>query len=232
MRIARWSIISDFGQGSQYLDARRRYVHLQATGRHDGGRPESEAFIDRVRNELGPRAGFPPGTDVYVGGSAAFGVDFVDKTYSTFPFLVAAVLLLTYILLLRAFRSLLLPLKAIVLNVLSITATYGLLVAAFKWGWGDPLGLIEYEQITAWIPVFLFAMLFGLSMDYEVFLSVACARNGTPRTTTLARSPRGWRRPADSSPRPGSSCSPRSWALSPAPSWTFSSSASDSPSRS
>jgi RND superfamily putative drug exporter len=84
--------------------------------------------------------------------------------------LVGAVLLLTYVLLLRAFRSVLLPLKAIVLNMLSIAAAYGLLVAAFKWGWGNPLGLIEYEQITGWIPVFLFAMLFGLSMDYEVFL--------------------------------------------------------------
>ena len=141
MRIARWSTISDFGQGSQYLDARRRYVHLQATGRHDGGRPESEAFIDRVRNELVPRAGFPPGTDVYVGGSAAFGVDLVDKTYSIVP-LVAAVLLLTYVLLLRAFRSLLLPLKAIVLNLLSIAASYGVLVAVFKWGGGERLGLI------------------------------------------------------------------------------------------
>ena len=162
--------LSDFGQGSQFLDPQRRYVHVQATGSHDGGRPESEAFIDRVRDELVPAAGFPAGTDVYVGGSAAFGVDFVEQTYSAFPFLVTAVLLLTYVLLLRAFRSVLLPLKAIVLNVLSIAAAYGLLVAAFKWGWGEPIGLTEYEQISAWIPVFLFAMLFGLSMDYEVFL--------------------------------------------------------------
>ena len=79
-------------------------------------------------------------------------------------------LLLTYFLLMRAFRSLLLPLKAIALNLLSIGAAYGLLVAAFKWGLGSPFGLIEYDQITGWIPVFLFAMLFGLSMDYEVFL--------------------------------------------------------------
>jgi RND superfamily putative drug exporter len=54
--------------------------------------------------------------------------------------------------------------------VLSIAAAYGLLVVAFKWGWGEPLGLIQYDQITGWIPVFLFALLFGLSMDYEVFL--------------------------------------------------------------
>lgn len=162
--------ISDFGQGRQYLDPSRRFVHLQATGSHDGGRPESKAFIERVRDELVPAADFPAGTKVYVGGSAAFGVDFLDKTYSAFPFLVGAVLLLTYVLLLRAFRSVLLPLKAIALNVLSIAAAYGLLVAAFQWGWGDPLGLIGHEQISGWIPVFLFAMLFGLSMDYEVFL--------------------------------------------------------------
>jgi RND superfamily putative drug exporter len=72
--------------------------------------------------------------------------------------------------LLRAFRSLLLPLKAIVLNLLSIGAAYGLLVVFFKWGAGGPLGLQSYDQIEGWIPVFLFAMLFGLSMDYEVFL--------------------------------------------------------------
>jgi RND superfamily putative drug exporter len=70
----------------------------------------------------------------------------------------------------RAFRSLLLPLKAILLNLLSIGAAYGLLVAVFKWGWGEWAGLIAYDQIEAWIPVMLFAVLFGLSMDYEVFL--------------------------------------------------------------
>jgi RND superfamily putative drug exporter len=77
---------------------------------------------------------------------------------------------LTYVLLVRAFRSLVLPLKAIVLNLLSIGAAYGLLVAAFKLGLGEPLGLTQFDQIEGWIPVFLFAMLFGLSMDYEVFL--------------------------------------------------------------
>jgi RND superfamily putative drug exporter len=63
-----------------------------------------------------------------------------------------------------------LPLKAIVLNLLSILSAYGLLVVVFKWGLGDPVGLIGYDQIEGWIPIFLFAMLFGLSMDYEVFL--------------------------------------------------------------
>jgi RND superfamily putative drug exporter len=90
--------------------------------------------------------------------------------YSWFPWLVVAVLVATYVLLLRAFRSVLLPLKAILLNLLSIGAAYGLTVAVFKWGWGEPFGLTGYDQIEGWIPVMLFAMLFGLSMDYEVFL--------------------------------------------------------------
>jgi RND superfamily putative drug exporter len=64
----------------------------------------------------------------------------------------------------------LLPLKAIILNLLSIAAAYGLLVVVFKWGLGEPFGLTGFDQIEGWIPVFLFAMLFGLSMDYEVFL--------------------------------------------------------------
>ena len=80
------------------------------------------------------------------------------------------VLVLTYLLLMRAFRSLLLPLKAILLNLLSIGAAYGLLVLFFKYGGAEWLGLISFDQIEGWIPIFIFAMVFGLSMDYEVFL--------------------------------------------------------------
>ena len=82
-----------------------------------------------------------------------------------------AVLVLTYLLLMRAFRSLLLPLKAVLLNLLSVAAAYGVLVIVFRWGVGkDVLGLYQFPQVEGWIPIFLFAMLFGLSMDYEVFL--------------------------------------------------------------
>jgi uncharacterized membrane protein YdfJ with MMPL/SSD domain len=161
---------SDFAQGRQFLDPTHRYVHVQVTARHDAGVPESDALVRRIRDEIVPASEFPAGTEVYVGGGPAGGVDFLDKTYSAFPWLVAAVLVLTYFLLLRAFRSLLLPLKAIVLNLLSVSAAFGLMVAAFQWGAGEPFGLVQYDQITGWIPVFLFAMLFGLSMDYEVFL--------------------------------------------------------------
>jgi putative drug exporter of the RND superfamily len=126
---------------------------------------------------------------VYAGGGPPGGKDFLGLTYSWFPWLVLAVLLATYVLLLRAFRSLLLPLKAIVLNLLSIGAAYGLLVVVFKWGAGEWAGLIAYDQIEGWIPVMLFAMLFGLSMDYEVFLVSRMREewdNGKPNEAAVA----------------------------------------------
>ncbi len=156
--------------GAQGVDATGRYLRFQAIGRSEYGTREAMDAVDRVREDLVPGAGFPAGVEVYAGGGPPSSVDFLDLTYGTFPWLVLAVLALTYFLLLRAFRSLLLPLKAIVLNLLSIGAAYGLLVLFFKWGAGDALGLQSYDQIEGWIPVFLFAMLFGLSMDYEVFL--------------------------------------------------------------
>jgi putative drug exporter of the RND superfamily len=160
----------DFGQGPQYVDPTGRYLHLQVIGRSEYGVPKAMDFVHRLRDEIVPAAGFPPDVQVYAGGGPPSGVDFLDLTYGTFPWLVLAVLLVTYVLLMRAFRSMLLPLKAIVLNLLSIGAAYGLLVVVFKWGAGGWAGLISFDQIEGWIPVFLFAMLFGLSMDYEVFL--------------------------------------------------------------
>jgi putative drug exporter of the RND superfamily len=156
--------------GPQTVDETGRYLHVQAIGKHEYGLPDSQEFVDRLRDEIVPAAAFPAETEVLAGGGPAFGVDFLDITYGAFPWLVLAVLLLTYVLLVRAFRSLLLPLKAIVLNLLSIAAAYGILVMAFKLGAGEPFGLTQFDQIEGWIPVFLFAMLFGLSMDYEVFL--------------------------------------------------------------
>ncbi len=155
---------------AQRADPTGRYLHIQAIGKHDYGMPESQAFVRRLRDVIVPASAFPAGVDVLAGGGPAGGVDFLDMTYGAFPWLILAVLLLTYGLLVRAFRSLLLPLKAIVMNMLSIGAAYGLLVLAFKLGWGKPFGLQQFDQIEGWIPVFLFAMLFGLSMDYEVFL--------------------------------------------------------------
>ncbi len=161
----------DFTPGDpQHVDATGRYLNVQVIGESDYGKPESLDFVDRLRHEIVPASGFPDTASVYAGGGPPGGKDFLALTYSWFPWLVVAVLIATYVLLVRAFRSLLLPLKAIILNCLSIGAAYGLLVVVFEWGAGESFGLISYDQIEGWIPVMLFAMLFGLSMDYEVFL--------------------------------------------------------------
>jgi RND superfamily putative drug exporter len=152
------------------VDRAGRIAQVRAAGHSDAGEPPAVDLVHRIRDRYIPAAGFPPSTDVLLSGAPAFGVDFIDKSYSAFPWLVLAVLVLSYLLLLRAFRSIFLPLKAVIMNLLSVSATYGLLTLAFQHGWGGPLGLQSSPQIEAWIPIFLFAVLFGLSMDYEVFL--------------------------------------------------------------
>ena len=152
------------------VDRAGRIAQIRAAGHSDAGEPAAVALVHRIRERYIPAAGFPASTDVLLSGAPAFGVDFIDKSYSAFPWLVLAVLVLSYLLLLRAFRSIFLPLKAVIMNLLSVSATYGLLTLAFQHGWGGPLGLQSSPQIEAWIPIFLFAVLFGLSMDYEVFL--------------------------------------------------------------
>jgi len=157
--------------GSPLVDPSRRYEELVVVGRHEYGTQDAQSFVRRLRRTIIPAARFPDGTRTLVGGGPAQGVDFLDRSYAAFPWLVLAVLGLTYLVLMRAFRSLLLPLKAVLLNLLSVAASYGMLVVFFRWGVGrDLAGLYQFGQIEGWIPIFLFAMLFGLSMDYEVFL--------------------------------------------------------------
>jgi uncharacterized membrane protein YdfJ with MMPL/SSD domain len=159
-----------FDDTGQHVDPSGRYFNVEVVGKSEYGSPPALDFVDRLRDNIVPAAGFPRDVHVYAGGGPPSGVDFLDLTYGAFPWLVLGVLLLTYVLLLRAFRSLLLPLKAILLNLLSIAAAYGVLVMFFKWGGAGAFGLISFDQIEGWIPVFIFAMVFGLSMDYEVFL--------------------------------------------------------------
>jgi RND superfamily putative drug exporter len=157
--------------GRPFVDSSGRYAQVVVAGKHEYGEGPAQDFVHRLRGEIIPAVSWPAGVRVLAGGGPPQGVDFIDRSYDVFPWLVLGVLVLTYLLLMRAFRSLLLPLKAVILNLLSVGAAYGLLVVVFKWGVGnDVLGLYEFSQIEAWIPIFLFAMLFGLSMDYEVFL--------------------------------------------------------------
>ena len=107
-----------------------------------------------------------------IGGQAASGADFVDAVYGSFPLMIALIAVLTIILLARAFRSVLLPVKAVILNLLSVAAAWGVMVIVWQHGWGSHLiwGIPATAAITAFIPLMVFAFLFGLSMDYEVFI--------------------------------------------------------------
>ncbi|MBV9309739.1 MAG: MMPL family transporter, partial [Solirubrobacterales bacterium] len=152
------------------IDPSGSALQMRASGRTDAGTQTAVDLVRRIRNTYIPRAHFPAADRVLLTGAPAFGVDFIDTAYGAFPWLVVAVLVLTYLILLRAFRSIVLPAKAVLMNLLSIGATYGALVIVFQHGVGKVIGFHSTPQIEAWIPIFLFAMLFGLSMDYEVFL--------------------------------------------------------------
>ena len=110
--------------------------------------------------------------DVKVGGQSVQARDFVSAVYGSFPLMIAIITLITFVLLARAFRSLLLPLKAVVLNVVSVAAAWGVLVILWQEGHGSKLiyGLEPTGSISQWVPLMVFAFLFGLSMDYEVFI--------------------------------------------------------------
>jgi putative drug exporter of the RND superfamily len=151
------------------VDSTGTIAQIRVAGHGDSGTKEAQDLVHRIRDTYIPRAGFGD-AEVVLTGAPAFGVDFIETAYGAFPWLVVAVLILSYLLLLRAFRSVVLPLKAVLLNLLSVSATYGVLVLVFQQGLHSSLGLDGTPQVEGWIPIFLFAMLFGLSMDYEVFL--------------------------------------------------------------
>jgi RND superfamily putative drug exporter len=160
-----------YAPAGRFVDRSRRYAEVIVAGKHDYGDEATQSLVSRLRSSIIPSARWPNGVSVLAGGAPPQGVDFLNRSYGVFPWVVLGVLVLTYLLLLRAFRSLLLPLKAVILNLLSVAAAYGMLVIVFRWGVGhDLVGLYQFPQIEGWIPIFLFAMLFGLSMDYEVFL--------------------------------------------------------------
>ena len=157
-------------RAANLLDKTGQVLQIRVAGKEDAGTDAAIDLVGRLRDRYVPAAGFGDGAEVLVTGAPAFGVDFLDRAYGAFPWLVLAVLILSYLILLRAFRSVILPLKAVVMNLLSVAATYGVLVLVFQHGLHEAIGLQGSSQIEGWIPIFLFAMLFGLSMDYEVFL--------------------------------------------------------------
>ncbi len=136
--------------------------------------PQSEEtanLVDRLRDDVIPPVTQGTDVDVKVGGLTAGATDYSNYTAERLPLFIGLVLLLSFLLLMVVFRSLLVPLKAVIMNLLSIGAAYGVIVAVFQWGWlKDLIGVAEAGPVEAWAPMMLFAIVFGLSMDYEVFL--------------------------------------------------------------
>jgi putative drug exporter of the RND superfamily len=156
-------------------------------------------LVNDLRNDVLPDVS----AKTYVVGSTAGYVDFTAKVSQRMPWLILVVVALAFVLLIVAFRSLIVPIKAAVLNLLSVGAAYGVVVAIFQWGWGSELvGIHEKLPIPAFVPMLMFAIVFGLSMDYEVFLisrvheawtkladahrAVAIGIGGTARVITTA----------------------------------------------
>jgi RND superfamily putative drug exporter len=134
---------------------------------HDSGSDAGSATLEGVRTSA-----HATGTDVRVGGQPASNDDFINAVYGSFPLMIALIAVSTFILLARAFRSLLLPLKAILLNILSVAAAWGVMVLVWQEGHGSEaiFGIQATGSIASWMPLIVFAFLFGLSMDYEVFI--------------------------------------------------------------
>ena len=144
-------------------------INVPVAGKIDD--EESEEALKRLREEIIPQAFSGTGAKVYVAGATADSVDFRTEMYAKAPYVFGFVMGLSFLLLLVMFRSIVIPLKAILLNLLSVGAAYGVLVMVFQWGWG--IGILGSEAsgvIESWLPLFLFGILFGLSMDYHMLL--------------------------------------------------------------
>ncbi len=135
--------------------------------------PQDEAttqLVNRLRDDVLPPVERDTRTEVLVTGLVAANVDMSQYMAERMPIFFGAVLALSFLLLMLVFRSLLVPLKAVVMNLLSIGAAYGVIVAMFQWGWLSSITGVQPGPIETWVPMVLFAIVFGLSMDYEVFL--------------------------------------------------------------
>ncbi len=135
-----------------------------------GEMSEAEAAVDALRDEIVPSAFGNTDAEVQVTGAAAGNKDFRDHTTGKAPYVFGFVLGVAFLLLLVMFRSVVIPVKSIILNLLSVGAAYGVLVMVFQWGWGVSLLGSEASTISSWLPLFIFAILFGLSMDYHMLI--------------------------------------------------------------
>lgn len=151
------------------LDPSSRFARIRISSSEESGSPGAEALIKRLRSDDIPQAGFGAAR-VSVGGVAAGDYDFVAVVKQSVPILIAVIVVLMFALLTLLLRSPVLALKAILMSAISVAAACGVLVAVFQLGWAGPVGPGQPERIVAWVPVLLFAALFGISTDYEIFM--------------------------------------------------------------
>jgi uncharacterized membrane protein YdfJ with MMPL/SSD domain len=154
------------------IDSRGTLASISVPLAGNGDNSASMRALATLRKDLIPATvGKIPGATVAVTGESAGDADFNAMVRARMPLVFVFVLGLAFVLLLVTFRSIVIPIKAIILNLLSVGASYGVLVACFQWGWGERLlGFESNGTIVSWVPVFLFVILFGLSMDYHVFI--------------------------------------------------------------
>ena len=152
------------------LSPDKKIAFIQIYAKSSPQSKETSDLISRLRETTIPKAVSGTGLKVYVGGVTAIFADFAHVLNSKLPVFIGSVVLLSFILLMFLFRSILIPFKAAVMNLLSIGSAFGVLVAVFQWGWASSVLGIQGGPLEAFLPVICFAILFGLSMDYEVFL--------------------------------------------------------------
>ena len=163
--------LREFAKTFVNLDGGNNATVLNVVPRYGPYDDQQKEFVNDIRELIIPSVPLLGEHEAYVGGSTAQFTDFSDKLYDRFPFLVAVVLLLTFFILMMFFQSVFLPLKAILMNLASILATYGVLVLIFQHGWGADLFRFEpVGAIAVVTPAILFVILFSLSTDYEVFI--------------------------------------------------------------
>ena len=159
------------GKQAQYVDSTGQFIRMYVIGSNAIGDKKTRELVENIRLHITSVSGFPTGAQIYLGGSPAQGVDLIDAILGSLPWIISLLLLVAFLLLARAFRSLILPIKAILMDLVSISISFASLVAIFKFGFGSTLlGTYQLDQIEAWVLIFMFAVLFGLSMDYEIFL--------------------------------------------------------------
>jgi RND superfamily putative drug exporter len=161
----------DFGPPHRQISDNQQVALLDIPLVGDPDHTQARRGLERLRSDLVPAAFDQTSADVLVGGATAENVDYSDVINHWLPIVLAFVLGLSFLLLTLVFRSLVLSATAVALNLLSVGAAYGLLVLVFQHGFAaELLGLQQVERVEAWVPVFLFSVLFALSMDYHVFL--------------------------------------------------------------